>query len=139
MAARRLLPIAFAVSLAANAALAAVVLFLVVDAAHYQSDQSAAYRAMTVERAQLTGLRAHFCPGQPAPGRAEVAAWALATEPTAEPYEKDGLLWVRDLGVRFDDAGLEGVCLYLTWQNLDRPAGPALDAAGQFCPLEPLC
>ena len=139
----RWLPIALGLSLAANLALAGLALLMAVDAGHYQSDQQSSWRWMGDERAELRAMRAHFCQASPAPDREAVLAWKVEADTPAqsgEPFDKDGLLWLDAVGVKFDQEGrLVGVCLPQTWGLLDNPPISAEDRAGEMCPLEPLC
>lgn len=88
-------------------------------------------------------MRARFCEGTPNPTRQDLLAWEIASRPSerlTEPYEKEGLLWLRDVGMKLDNQErLVGVCPYMTWQTLDNPSYNALNDAGASCPLEPLC
>jgi hypothetical protein len=140
------LAIALGVSLLANVALVGLVMLQALDAGHYQSDQQSSWRSIAGERQQLQAMRAHFCPTNPAPTRADVLAWERTDDQSralAEPLEKDGLLWlgvVGELGVMFgDDDRVTGVCLSNAWSLADDPSLVDQDNAGEMCPLDPLC
>jgi hypothetical protein len=140
---RWLVPAVLVLSLLGNAVLGFFWLGTLLDFGHYASDQQTSWRDLDAERAQLRAMRAHFCESDPAPARSALLSWEAATRPEVrrrEPYAKDGLLWLRDLGIKLDaDDRLVGVCSYMTWQYLDRPRGDALDDPGENCPLERLC
>lgn len=140
---KRGLAIALGLSLLLNLALAAHWLITAFDHGHWRADVESTFRHLTAERVQLQAMRGHFCPDTPAPDRASLLAWEAATRPAdrqSDPFEKEGLLQLRDLAVRIGpDDRLAGVCLYQTWQILNEPSGADLDRAGEACPLEPLC
>jgi len=131
------------VSVLLNIALAAMWFLSMIDRGHWASDVDSTFRYLRAERAQLVSMRAHFCPGNATPDRAALLLWESSTRPPedmSEPYDKDGLLWLRDAGVKLDSGGrLMGICPYMTWQSLERPNSADLDSAGEACPLEPLC
>lgn len=135
---------ALAASLALNAGLGGVIVYQIIGNAVGQYYQTASWRSLTAERSQLRAMRTRFCKDTPRPARADLLSWEKASRPAgaldAEPFDKDGLLWLRDVGVKLDGGGrLEGVCLHLTWQTLDQPGMEALDRPGDMCPLEALC
>lgn len=135
--------IALVLSLALNVGLVGLIGYQTIDSAHLQSDQASTWRYITAERLQLQAMRGQFCGNSSSPTRQELLAWESESRPAerlGEPYDKDGLLWLRDVGVKLDDGDrLVGVCPYMTWQALDNPSSDALDNAGASCPLEPLC
>lgn len=137
------LAIALGVSLLVNVAFAANWLITAIDHGHWRADVGSSFRYLAAERAQLQTMRAHFCPHDPTPDRAALLAWEASTRPgdrLGEPFDKDGLLHLRDLEVRIDANGrLAGVCLYQTWQVLDEPNPADLNRASEACPPEPLC
>lgn len=140
------LAIALGVSLLANVALVGVVMLQALDAGHYQSDQQSSWRSLAGERQQLQAMRAHFCPTNPAPTRADVVAWERTDaghRASAEPFEKGGMLWlgvVGELGVKFGaDERVTGVCLSNAWSLADDPSLADQDNAREMCPLHPLC
>jgi len=137
----RWLPVLLTISLLANIGLAAGWLTTVVDRGHAESDVRSTFRYLEAERAQVQAMRAEFCADNPRPERAALLAWEASTrgDRWGEPYDRDGLLWLRDVGVKLDAGGrLEGVCPSMTWQMLDHPNPRELDEPGA-CPLEPLC
>lgn len=135
--------VALVLSLVLNAGLVGLIGYQTIDSAHLQSDQASTWRYLTAERLQLQAMRAQFCGRAPNPTRQDLLSWESQSRPAerlSEPSDKDGLLWLRDVGVRLDDdERLVGVCPYMTWQALDSPGSDALDNAGASCPLEPLC
>lgn len=135
--------IALGVSLALNVGLVGLIGYQTLDSAHLESDQASTWRYITAERVQLQAMRSQFCGNSNSPTRQELLAWeseSRSAERFSEPYDKDGLLWLRDIAVKLDDGSrLVGVCPYMTWQALDSPSSDALDSAGASCPLEPLC
>lgn len=136
----RWLHVALIASLLANVGLAIGWGTQVLSEAVLASDTGSTFRYLSAERESLRAIRAHFCPSNPSPDRAEVSAWAVSRDANSNPYDKDGLLWIDDVGVRFDESDrFEGVCLPQTWGMLEEPNPPMQDRAGGFCPLEPLC
>jgi hypothetical protein len=139
----RWLPVLLVVSLLANVGAVFLTIVAAVDSGHYQADQASSWRSMTTERAELRAMRAHFCPSNAAPERTAVLAWeeSVRSAPRyGEPFEKDGLLWLSVVGVKFDSENrLTGVCLSQTWALLDDAPLSDQDRAGELCPLEPLC
>lgn len=139
----RWIVVALALSLALNVGLAGLIGYQTLDFAHLQSDQASTWRDITAERLQLRAMRDQFCSNSTGPTRQELLAWESESRPAnrlGERYDKDGLLWLRDVDVKLDDGNrLVGVCPYMTWQALDSPTSDALDNAGASCPLEPLC
>jgi hypothetical protein len=135
--------VALVLSLALNAGLIALFGYQTLDSAHLQSDQASTWRYLTAERVQLREMRAEFCRNTPNPTRAELLSWESMSRPAerlSEPHDKDGLLWLRDIGVKLDaNERLVGVCPAMTWQALDGPELDVWDNAGENCPLEPLC
>src|SRR5262245_32012900 len=93
-------PIALMASLVANASVAVLLIVQVLDTAHLEADQASTYRAFSAERSELLAMRRHFCALDSHPSRAAVLSWESATRPrdaSAEPYAKDGLLWLRNV------------------------------------------
>lgn len=139
----RWLPIALGVSLLANVWLMGTVLVMALDAGHYEADQRSSWESMARERQELHAMRAHFCSANAAPDRASVLAWSASrrsADSRIDPFDKDGLLWLPAVGVKFDvEDRVVGVCLSHAWGLVDDPSGAEQDAAGEFCPLEPLC
>lgn len=130
-------------SLWANIGLVVVLGYQSLDYGLWQSDQESSWRSMAAERRQLQDMRQKFCPADPTPSRQAVLSWEKETsgnKSNSEPFEKSGMLWLRDVGIKFDaEDRLAGVCLNSSWQLFDGPDGDRLENAGQFCPVEPLC
>lgn len=138
----RWLHVVLIVSLLANVGLAIGWGAQVLSEAVLVSDTGSTFRYLRAERDSLQAMRAHFCPANPSPDRAALLSWEASQEGgmPSTPFDKDGVLWLSDLGVKLDESGrLEGVCLSQAWGMLEDPDTSMQDRAGEFCPLEPLC
>jgi hypothetical protein len=139
----RWLVVALILSLLANIGLAIGWGGQVLSEAVLVSDTGLTFRSLRAERESLQAMRAHFCPSNPAPDRAALLDWNKSQGASglySEPFDKDGLFWLSDVGVKLDEGGrLQGVCLAHAWGALEDPPLRLQDRAGQFCPLEPLC
>jgi hypothetical protein len=136
----RWLHVALIVSLLANVGLAVGWGVQVLSEAVLVSDTGSTLRYLRAERESLQAMRTHFCRTNPAPDRADLLAWDASRDASSNPFDKDGVLWLTDVSVKFDEDGrLQGVCLPQTWGMLEDPELSQQDRAGEFCPLEPLC
>jgi hypothetical protein len=139
----RWLPVVLTISLAANVGLALGWLGQIVSEGVLASDTQSSFRSFAAERAELQSMREHFCPHERSPTRAALLAWEASVRPAeqlSEPFDKDGLLWLRATGIKLDaEERVVGVCLPQTWGLLEDVRGHDFDRAGELCPLEPLC
>lgn len=137
------IPVALVLSLVLNIGLVIAYGLLMLDYGISQTYQEYSWRDLARERHQLKEMRQKFCEATPNPTRDELLTWERDTRPAdrlSAPFDKDGLIWLRDVAVKLDDeTRLEGVCLFMTWQSVDAPGSEELDHPADSCPLEPLC